>query len=87
MNILELKKQREKLWSELDAVLAEMEPFKVKERKIREQLKIVQDKSYLLEMEPKLADIATKALTDPEQEKKFNQVNDQCKFIKEKYKL
>ena len=42
------------LWKELDAVLLEMEPLKVREREIRAQIKPLQDKKYLKVMGPKL---------------------------------
>lgn len=42
------------LWKELDVVLNEMEPLKVKEREIRAKIKQEQDRKYLEIMEPKL---------------------------------
>jgi hypothetical protein len=42
------------LWSELDLILAEMEPLKVKEREVRAKIKETQDLAYLDAMEPKL---------------------------------
>ena len=44
----------EQLWKQLDSVLAEMEPLKVRERAIRVKIKDAQDRKYLEIMGPKL---------------------------------
>ena len=45
-----LKADRDVLWAELDAVLKEMEPFKAREREIREKIKTIQNTLYPIEM-------------------------------------
>lgn len=50
MEIKELKAKREKLWKRLDGILKEMEPYKVKERAFRKEIKEIQERLYALEM-------------------------------------
>jgi hypothetical protein len=66
------------LWAELDAVLLDMEPLKLKEREIRAKIKIEQDTRYMDVMGPKLAKM------NPSHPG-YNNVKNQLEYLSKKY--
>jgi len=68
----------DELWAELDAVLLDMEPLKLRERDIRARIKVKQDKKYMEIMQPKLAKMNT---SHPG----YNNVKNQIEYLSKKY--
>lgn len=72
----------EQLWKQLDGVLAEMEPIKVRERAIRAQIKDAQDRKYLAIMGPKLDTLIQKREQGADNQTTINHIQ----HLQQKYK-